>query len=98
MNLYLNYLRENDMLEDEAPPLGLILCAEKDEAVAHYALGGLSNRVFASRYKLQLPDPELLRREIETERRRLEAREPVAKKRRRTDGRERSYDPDTSRA
>lgn len=73
MNLYLNYLRENETLEDEAPPIGLILCAEKDEAVVHYALGGLSNRVFASRYKLQLPDPELLRREIEAERRRLEA-------------------------
>jgi len=96
MNLYLNYLRENDMLEGEAPPLGLILCAEKDEAVAHYALGGLSNRVFASRYKLQLPDPELLRREIETERRRLEARASVPKRRRRTDGKERSYDPDSS--
>jgi hypothetical protein len=52
----------------------LILCAEKDEAVAHYALGGLSNRVFASRYQLELPDPELLKREIEAERRRLEAR------------------------
>jgi predicted nuclease of restriction endonuclease-like (RecB) superfamily len=86
MNLYLNYLRENDMLEGEAPPLGLILCAEKDEAVAHYALGGLSNRVFASRYKLQLPDPDVLRREIEAERRRLEARAPIPKKRRRTDG------------
>jgi hypothetical protein len=74
MNLYLNYLRENETLDGEAPPVGLILCTEKDEAVAHYALGGLSNQVFASRYKLQLPDPEILQREIEAERRRLEAR------------------------
>jgi hypothetical protein len=61
-------------LSDENPPIGLILCAEGNEAVAHYALGGLSNKVFASRYKLQLPDPEVLKREIEAERRRLEAR------------------------
>lgn len=74
MNLYLNYLRENETLEGEAPAIGLILCAERDEAVAHYALGGLSNKVFASRYKLQLPAPDILKREIEAERRRLEHR------------------------
>jgi predicted nuclease of restriction endonuclease-like (RecB) superfamily len=73
MNLYLNYLAENETLGDEAPPIGLILCAEKDEAVAHYALGGLSHKVFASRYKLELPDPEMLGKEIEAERRRLES-------------------------
>ena len=57
---------------DENGPIGLILCSEKDEAVAHYALGRLSNKIFASRYKLQLPDPEVLKREIEAERKRLE--------------------------
>jgi hypothetical protein len=74
MDLYLNYLRENETLEGEAPPVGLILCTERDEAVVHYALGGLSHQVFTSRYQLQLPAPELLRREIEAERQRLEAR------------------------
>ena len=74
MNLYLNYLTENEMFEGEDSPIGLILCSEKDEAVAHYALGRLSNKIFASRYKLQLPDPETLKREIEAERRRLEMR------------------------
>ncbi|MBM4306393.1 MAG: DUF1016 domain-containing protein [Deltaproteobacteria bacterium] len=72
MNLYLNYLVENEKIEDENNPIGLILCSEKDEAVAHYALGRLTNKIFASRYKLQLPDPEILKREIEAERRRLE--------------------------
>ena len=74
MNLYLNYLKENEVLEGEESPIGLILCAEKDEAVAHYALGGLSNQVFASRYRLQLPDPDILSQEIEAERCRLERR------------------------
>jgi predicted nuclease of restriction endonuclease-like (RecB) superfamily len=74
MNLYLNYLLENEKMGNENDPIGLILCSEKDEAVAHYALGRLSNKIFASRYKLQLPDPEILKREIEAERRRLEMR------------------------
>jgi len=74
MNLYLNYLLENEKMGNENDPIGLILCSEKDEAVAHYALGRLSNKIFASRYKLQLPDPKILKREIEAERRRLEMR------------------------
>ncbi len=86
MNLYLNYLRENETLEGEAPPIGLILCAEKDDAVAHYALGGLSNTVFASRYKLELPEPDLLEREIEAERQRLELRTSASGRRRGEDG------------
>jgi hypothetical protein len=47
MNLYLNYAREHWTHADENPPIGLILCSERDEAVAHYALGNLNNRVFA---------------------------------------------------
>jgi predicted nuclease of restriction endonuclease-like (RecB) superfamily len=81
MNLYLNYAKEHWTHLDENPPIGLILCAKGDEAVAHYALGGLSNKVFASRYKLQLPDPKVLQREIEAERRRLEQRVFLKKER-----------------
>ncbi|MGB8835826.1 MAG: PDDEXK nuclease domain-containing protein, partial [Candidatus Acidiferrales bacterium] len=55
MNLYLNYAREHWTLPDENPPLGLILCSEKNEAVAHYALGNLHNKVLSSQYKLALP-------------------------------------------
>ena len=58
----------------DGPSIGLILCAKHDEAVAHYALGGLNHKVFASRYKLRLPAPDVLRREIEAEQRRLEQR------------------------
>jgi predicted nuclease of restriction endonuclease-like (RecB) superfamily len=74
MNMYLNYLNENETGETEQSPIGLILCTEKDEAAVHYALGGMTNRIFASRYKLQLPDPAMLTREIEAERRRIEER------------------------
>lgn len=73
MNLYLNCLREREALATEAPPIGLILCSERSDTVVRYALGGLANRIFASRYKLALPDPEVLTREVASERRRLEA-------------------------
>ncbi len=69
MNLYLNYAREHWTNEDENPPIGLILCADKDEAVAHYALGGLENEVIAARYSEALPDEARLAAEIERVRR-----------------------------
>ncbi len=43
----------------------------KNKAIVEYALGGMNNKVFASKYKLKLPDPKVLKREIEHERQRL---------------------------
>jgi predicted nuclease of restriction endonuclease-like (RecB) superfamily len=71
MNLYLNYLKDKEKLPDENDPIGLILCTDKNKTIAEYALGGMTNRIFASKYKLQLPDPEVIRLEIENERNRL---------------------------
>ncbi len=65
MNLYLNYAREHWAHEDENPPVGLILCSQKDEAVAQYALGGLTNKVMPAEYRTTLPDEELLAAEID---------------------------------
>ncbi len=65
MHLYLNYAREHWMHESENPPVGLILCSRKDEAVAHYALDGLPNKVMAAEYRTTLPDEQLLASEIE---------------------------------
>ena len=77
MNFYLNYARENWVREGENPPAGLILCSEKDEALAHYALDGLSNRVLAAEYRIALPDEELLVAEIERTREAIELRASV---------------------
>jgi len=74
MHLYLNYAREHWTLEGENPPVGLILCAQKDEAVAKYALENLPNKVLASEYRMTLPDERLLEEEIERSRRQLEER------------------------
>lgn len=72
MNLYLNYAQEHWTNEEENPPIGLILCAAKDEAVAHYALGGLEHRIQAARFELGLPDEAQLIAELERARRQLE--------------------------
>jgi predicted nuclease of restriction endonuclease-like (RecB) superfamily len=60
MHLYLNYAREHWTHPDENPPVGLILCAFKNEAVAHYALDGLPNTVLATKYRLALPNEAAL--------------------------------------
>jgi predicted nuclease of restriction endonuclease-like (RecB) superfamily len=77
MHLYLNYAREHWSRPEENPPVGLILCAQKDDALARYALEGLPNKVLAREYKLALPDEKLLAREIEKTRKVLEARRRV---------------------
>jgi predicted nuclease of restriction endonuclease-like (RecB) superfamily len=74
MHLYLNYAREHWTRPHENPPVGLILCAEKDEAVARYALEGLPNKILAAEYRTKLPDEKLLVAELEKTRRLLAAR------------------------
>jgi len=71
MHLYLNYAKEHWIHEGENPPVGVILCAQKDEAVAHYALEGLPNKVLAREYMTVLPSEESLAQEIEKARKRL---------------------------
>jgi predicted nuclease of restriction endonuclease-like (RecB) superfamily len=71
MHLYLNYAREHWTLAGENPPVGLILCAEKDNAVAKYALEGLPNKVLAAEYRTVLPKERALVEEIEKTRQQL---------------------------
>jgi predicted nuclease of restriction endonuclease-like (RecB) superfamily len=72
MHLYLNYAREHWTHPDENPPVGLILCAKKDSAVAHYALEGLQNKVLAAEYRTALPEEKKLTAEINRTQLRLE--------------------------
>lgn len=64
MHVYLNYAREHWMRDGENPPVGLILCAQKDKSLAHYALDALPNKVLAAEYKLALPNEEQLIEEL----------------------------------
>jgi predicted nuclease of restriction endonuclease-like (RecB) superfamily len=80
MHMYLNYARHNWTHPDENPPVGLILCAKKNAAVAQYALEGLSNKILASEYRTTLPDEQTLAAELERTRNILEGRESLKKK------------------
>lgn len=83
MHLYLNYARAHWTLPGENPPVGLILCAEKDHAVAKYALEGLPNKVLAAEYRTTLPDEQTIAAELEHTRELLEERVPAHELRRR---------------
>jgi predicted nuclease of restriction endonuclease-like (RecB) superfamily len=64
MHLYLNYARQHWAKPGENPPVGLIICATKGVAEAHYALEGLPNKVLAAEYRTVLPDETLLAEEL----------------------------------
>jgi hypothetical protein len=75
--MYLNYAREHWTHKGENPPVGLILCSQKDEAIARYALDGLPNKILATEYRTVLPDEKLIADEIEKTRQQLEARRSI---------------------
>jgi predicted nuclease of restriction endonuclease-like (RecB) superfamily len=81
MHLYLNYAREHWMRPDENPPVGLILCSQKNDALVRYALDGLPSKVLAREYRVALPEEKRLAAEIERTRQLLEAhtQNPIAK-------------------
>ena len=64
MNMYLNYFREEENTEGDNEPIGIILSADKDELLVKYALGGISNKMFVSKYKLYLPDKKDLQEKL----------------------------------
>lgn len=65
LNMYLNYYATEVNDEGDNPPIGIILCSDKDSLTAEYALGGLSNQIFASKYTLCLPNKEQLIAEVQ---------------------------------
>lgn len=71
MHMYLNYAREHWMVPGENPPVGLILCRSKEDAVVKYVLEGLSNKVLAAEYRTKLPEERLLTKALVKSRKRL---------------------------
>lgn len=78
MLLYAGYYEAEEMQEGENPPVGLILCTDKNDAVVRYTLSQTSQPVFASRYKLYLPTEEELQSELRRERDRLEIEQQLS--------------------
>lgn len=67
IQLYVNYFDQERRTEGDGPTIGLVLCADKNDAVVRYTLGEGNQQIFASRYKLYLPSEEELAAEIRRE-------------------------------
>ena len=71
IQLYVNYYDAERRAEDDNATIGLILCADKNDAVVKYTLGEAGRQIFASRYQLHLPSEQELTEEIRRELRQL---------------------------
>ena len=58
LNTYVSWYADNERTEGDASPIGLLLCTEKDHTVVKYALAGMSNQLFVSKYRVALPTEE----------------------------------------
>jgi predicted nuclease of restriction endonuclease-like (RecB) superfamily len=65
LNTYVTWYRRHGMGEGDNPPIGLLLCTGKNHALVEYALAGMDNNLFVSRYLLALPGREELQRFVE---------------------------------
>ncbi len=65
LNTYVSWYRQNMMTEGDNPAVGILLCTQKDHALVEYALAGIDNNLFVSKYLLQLPKPADMQRFIE---------------------------------
>lgn len=74
MNVYLNYFNENEKHEGDNPPVGIILCASKNENLVKYATTGLQQQVFVNKYMINLPNENDLKKIVEVEQRKSELR------------------------
>lgn len=65
LNTYVSWYRAHEMAEGDNPPVGILLCTKKNHALVEYALAGIDNQLFVSKYQLELPKKDEIRRFIE---------------------------------
>lgn len=65
LNTYVSWYRKHMMADDDNPPVGILLCTQKDHALIEYALAGMDNKLFVSKYQLELPRKEEIQRFLE---------------------------------
>jgi predicted nuclease of restriction endonuclease-like (RecB) superfamily len=58
LNAYVSYYQKNEMTEGDQPPIGILLCTAKNHELVEFALAGMANQLFVSRYQVQLPGKE----------------------------------------
>ena len=61
MNMYLSYFENEENVEDDNPPIGIVLARSKDELLVKYALHHVTSQLFVSKYQLYLPNREELK-------------------------------------
>jgi predicted nuclease of restriction endonuclease-like (RecB) superfamily len=64
MNMYLNYFKSEENTEGDNPPIGIVLGADKNNILVEYAIGGISNNIFVSKYQIYLPDRKILEQKV----------------------------------
>lgn len=64
MNMYLNYFKSEENTEGDNPPIGIVLGADKNDILVEYAIGGISNNIFVSKYQIYLPDRKILEKKV----------------------------------
>jgi predicted nuclease of restriction endonuclease-like (RecB) superfamily len=77
MDSYVRMYEEHAKVEGDNPTIGLILCSEKNEAIARYSVLNDSKQLFASKYMLYLPTEKELERELMRERKLIEEKRPI---------------------
>ena len=65
LNTYVSWYRQNMMSAGDNPPIGILLCTDKNNALAEYALAGMDNQLFVSKYLLELPQKEAMQAFLE---------------------------------
>jgi predicted nuclease of restriction endonuclease-like (RecB) superfamily len=64
MNLYLNYFETEQNVDGDNQPIGIILSKHKDDVMVEYAIRGITNKIFVSKYQLYLPDKKMLQKKV----------------------------------
>jgi len=72
LNTYVNWYKKNVMAESDNPPVGILLCTQKDHPLVEYALAGMNNKLFVSKYQLELPKKEEMQKFIEEQMREVQ--------------------------
>ncbi len=62
LNTYVSWYKQNEMTAGDNPPAGILLCTQKDHPLVEYALAGMDNQLFVSKYQLELPKKEDMQR------------------------------------
>lgn len=71
MNMYLEYYKKYEMMQKDNPPVGILLCTDKDEEHVEFATAGMDDKVFVSKYLVALPDKKELEQFIKKEMKKL---------------------------